>query len=384
MNNYVISDIHGNSERLFALLKILKKKHPKGDFVLHIIGDLFDRGDSSSKVFEIIKQNQKYIKVIKGNHEDLFMNFMENPELNYAKWQINFSYPTIISFLYDQFETFIYQNRIKIKELSSDYSTNYKRVNARIVKMFNNTKEDVLSKYIKVITNTISNRDKRSPRLAFLLMIDQIYPELSTREKALIEQIGYVRLIDKFCDVYEYFKNLPNYAEINGKFLLVHSGFVKNNIKSNEYDSCGEVFYKHCEMIKELKYQNALPMLWSRRIDLSSDKPITPGERFDNHVIVFGHTTTDKFNLDNSLRPIFTYNNNGKLVSIGIDGRNYDYVEGELNCINLENLSQMILTGSTEMQNGENVFPLNYFEIPYKNPFNENDFEQYDNQKTKL
>ena len=57
MHNYVISDIHGNSERFKHLLKILKERHPNGDFVLHIIGDIFDRGKTSAEVYNLIVEN---------------------------------------------------------------------------------------------------------------------------------------------------------------------------------------------------------------------------------------------------------------------------------------------------------------------------------------
>ena len=39
MNNYVVSDIHGNAERLEALLFLLRKKHPVGDYKLYVMGD---------------------------------------------------------------------------------------------------------------------------------------------------------------------------------------------------------------------------------------------------------------------------------------------------------------------------------------------------------
>ena len=54
MNNYVISDIHGNAERFSELMTALNLKHPNKDYKLHIIGDLFDRGDDSERVLEII------------------------------------------------------------------------------------------------------------------------------------------------------------------------------------------------------------------------------------------------------------------------------------------------------------------------------------------
>ena len=98
MFNYVISDIHGNAERFSRLLSFLKKKHTDGNFKLYVIGDLFDRGYDSERVLSLICDNSSNVEVLKGNHEELFMKFMEHPTINYPNWQINGSYSKIVIF----------------------------------------------------------------------------------------------------------------------------------------------------------------------------------------------------------------------------------------------------------------------------------------------
>ena len=98
MNNYVISDIHGNVERFSKLMSVLNEKHPNKDNMLYVLGDLFDRGEDGEEVLSTIFDNAENVFVLKGNHEALFMDFMEDPIENYIGWQMNYAYPTIISF----------------------------------------------------------------------------------------------------------------------------------------------------------------------------------------------------------------------------------------------------------------------------------------------
>lgn len=376
MNNYVVSDIHGNAERLSALLDILKKKHPKGNFTLHIIGDLFDRGEYSADVFQIVENNHKNVKVLLGNHEDLFMNFMESPVINYPRWQMNFSYSTVISFLNEELKRIVYANKLKIKDLATEFYAKKRKAESKLKKITKISSDNLLKTYIKTIVSTTSKRDMRSPNNYVDSLIDAVYPNLSPREKILIKNICYVGLINNFCDIYEYFSKLSTFSEVNGKFLLVHSGFVAKCKEQGEYDSCESIFYNECKNMKDLKNQSRFPLLWARRYDAFSDKPIAPKERFDNHIIIYGHSTTDKFNKNQTLLPHFEYDVAGRLASVGLDGKNCDMTNGELNCLNLEDLSQIIVWGSNEM-NEKNILipPISYTIIPYKGSY-ENELKQ--------
>ena len=142
MHNYVVSDIHGNSERLRFLLASLKNKHSSGDFVLHIIGDLFDRGKSSADVYQLLLKNKNNINLLLGNHECLFMDFMENPK-NFVQWQANGAYPTIQSFI-DEFLPNLLRDDIifDTKELRDLYAESYKVTQSKINRLFGKKQEN--------------------------------------------------------------------------------------------------------------------------------------------------------------------------------------------------------------------------------------------------
>ena len=63
----IIGDIAGRFNELMALVAIM----PKDEFLF--VGDLMDRGPDSKKVIEWVHKNAKCIK---GNHEDMFVDFI--------------------------------------------------------------------------------------------------------------------------------------------------------------------------------------------------------------------------------------------------------------------------------------------------------------------
>ena len=67
---YVMSDVHGESDRF---RKILKYIHFSSDDVLYIIGDVIDRGDDGILLLREI-MDQSNMKLILGNHELMFLN----------------------------------------------------------------------------------------------------------------------------------------------------------------------------------------------------------------------------------------------------------------------------------------------------------------------
>lgn len=348
MHNYVVSDIHGNAERLNELLSVLSKKHPQKDFNLYILGDLFDRGFDSEEVLSLITKNFKNIKVLLGNHEDLFMRFMQNPELNYIQWQGNFAYSTMGSFAYKISKQLLdeYKNKSD-RTIMLDFKTKYYETYKKLADRFNGfSGSHAPETYINEMINTQSSRDNRS----FSKLISGFYksamPKKTVKTRYTLEQLTYLYLLDEFCDVYDYFETLEPYEIIDNKFLLVHSGYVSQNRDPKILDSVADCNYNICESVNDLTFQNVYPMLWSRRRDKTTGKAVPPQERFDDKVVIFGHTTTDNFNKDASMEAIYTYNKFGELASIGIDGLNWHTEFGQLNCINLDDLSQIIIKGS--------------------------------------
>ncbi len=350
MHNYVISDIHGNSERLGLLLNLLRNKHADGDFVLHIIGDIFDRGESSFRVYELLIKNQKNINLIFGNHEQLFMDFMESPKENFVYWQSNFAFPTIRSFA-DEYlaNLFLDENIFNERKLRNMYIDAYKVTQDKLKRIFGNFETNSPQAYIDEFKGTFSSRDPRRISSYIKQGISKVLPRLSIKNRGLVESITYLMMLDKFCDIYCNFASLKTYQIVDDKYLLVHSGYVSRNKKENVYDNVNQAFYLDCETKEDLPFQDFYPMVWSRRYDIGKERNVAPSERFDGLIVVFGHTVTNKFKNNESLAPIVTYDEQNRIASIGVDGKNFDELSGQMNCLCLDDLSMILISGSNKV-----------------------------------
>jgi serine/threonine protein phosphatase 1 len=76
---FAIGDIHGCARELGALLK---KIDPGADDTVVFLGDYIDRGPDSRGVVDLILELKKKTKVValKGNHESMFLDFIDYPE----------------------------------------------------------------------------------------------------------------------------------------------------------------------------------------------------------------------------------------------------------------------------------------------------------------
>lgn len=70
MGKYVMSDIHGNKEKFFSMLKKIKF-NSKDE--LYILGDVIDRGDYGFEIYDYI-MSKKNIHMLLGNHEIALLN----------------------------------------------------------------------------------------------------------------------------------------------------------------------------------------------------------------------------------------------------------------------------------------------------------------------
>ncbi|MBD3107481.1 serine/threonine protein phosphatase [Bacillus sp. AGMB 02131] len=97
---FVISDIHGCYE---PFMKLLENWNPEMELI--ILGDVINRGKDSLKVVQqLIKLKGLYrekVKIIKGNHEDMFLDFLDSPVGNGRKFDMVGGGETIISFAGD-------------------------------------------------------------------------------------------------------------------------------------------------------------------------------------------------------------------------------------------------------------------------------------------
>ena len=96
----MISDVHGCYE---PFMKLLENWKPEMELV--ILGDVIDRGKDSLKVVQqLMRLKDLYrekVTVIKGNHEDMFLNFLESPVGNGRQYDMVGGGETIISFAGD-------------------------------------------------------------------------------------------------------------------------------------------------------------------------------------------------------------------------------------------------------------------------------------------
>lgn len=82
---YVMSDIHGNFDKYIEMLKLINFTD---DDELYILGDIFDRGDNPIGILEHIRKH-KNIHLIKGNHEQMYVECYEDGFRDVYGWLCN-------------------------------------------------------------------------------------------------------------------------------------------------------------------------------------------------------------------------------------------------------------------------------------------------------
>lgn len=95
MKIFAIGDIHG---KIYKLRNLRNRLHFDNESILIFLGDYIDRGKHSFEVIEyLIDLNKRYKCVfLKGNHEEMFMNFMSG--INENLFVQNGGYKTIESY----------------------------------------------------------------------------------------------------------------------------------------------------------------------------------------------------------------------------------------------------------------------------------------------
>jgi serine/threonine protein phosphatase 1 len=113
---FVTSDIHGDYDRFIKLLDYWDTDYMK----LVILGDLIDRGKQSlktvQKVMELKRKYGNQVIVLKGNHEDMLINFLREPTYEYGEvFFRNGGNTTAWEFANDEFLMFkSYEERAKL------------------------------------------------------------------------------------------------------------------------------------------------------------------------------------------------------------------------------------------------------------------------------
>ncbi|NRB18492.1 MAG: serine/threonine protein phosphatase [Rhodobacteraceae bacterium] len=94
---FAIGDVHG---RLDLLDKVLDQLQPGPTLVL--VGDYVDRGENSAgvlrRLFELSQDGTREVICLKGNHEDMMLRFLDDPEHRGGIWLRNGGLQTLASF----------------------------------------------------------------------------------------------------------------------------------------------------------------------------------------------------------------------------------------------------------------------------------------------
>lgn len=96
---FVVSDIHGEYELFKSLLNHVDENLHQ----LVLIGDLLDRGKNSKECLLLgceLVENKKAI-YLRGNHEQLFLDFLKDSENRYSNYLLNGGGETIESLLHE-------------------------------------------------------------------------------------------------------------------------------------------------------------------------------------------------------------------------------------------------------------------------------------------
>lgn len=96
MNYFVVGDVHGKAGMLDSLLDKWDGKSQ-----LLFLGDLIDRGEDSFKVVKTVYKlvNENNAICLMGNHEYMFLYWIDKPEERYDHYKINGGDTTINSIL---------------------------------------------------------------------------------------------------------------------------------------------------------------------------------------------------------------------------------------------------------------------------------------------
>ncbi|MFC6252845.1 metallophosphoesterase family protein [Pseudophaeobacter arcticus] len=88
----IIGDVHGCADLLHRLLAKLPS-----DAQVILVGDYIDRGEDSAEVLRFLCEQQDLI-CLRGNHEDMLLRFLEDPERHGPRWLQYGGLQTLASF----------------------------------------------------------------------------------------------------------------------------------------------------------------------------------------------------------------------------------------------------------------------------------------------
>ena len=97
---FVIGDIHGCQEILESLIEQIDAIDANAKIIC--VGDYIDRGERSADVLrylhEMSKERGDRLVCLRGNHEDMFLSFLEDPDKHGSRWLRYGGLQTVASF----------------------------------------------------------------------------------------------------------------------------------------------------------------------------------------------------------------------------------------------------------------------------------------------
>src|SRR5476651_469447 len=99
---YVVGDVHGRADALRDVFSRIDADKPLWQVrrpVQIFLGDYVDRGPASREVLDLLitRSRSDELLLLKGNHEAMLLEFLDNPSL-LAQWRHNGGLQTLISY----------------------------------------------------------------------------------------------------------------------------------------------------------------------------------------------------------------------------------------------------------------------------------------------
>ncbi len=116
----VIGDVHGSDRLLISLLNRLNGLDPAPDKLV-FVGDLIDRGENSANVISVVYGLQRRLDgnaiLVRGNHEQMMLDFIDAPVQAAARWLRYGGLQTLASFgIGDASETMSEARALRIRD----------------------------------------------------------------------------------------------------------------------------------------------------------------------------------------------------------------------------------------------------------------------------
>lgn len=152
-----VGDVHGR----LKLLKKIVDIYP--NYLVILLGDLQDRGSESKGLLDFIINNKNII-ALKGNHEELFINFMkEEFNIDWINFLSNGGIETIANYLPKNKKTSLVNKLYEIEFFFSEYyqtdefkyqetsflNSNYYQNNIKLIEKYINYLNSIKKDYIK-------------------------------------------------------------------------------------------------------------------------------------------------------------------------------------------------------------------------------------------